>query len=607
MAQAVVRQERRGTVAVLVIDAPPVNALGHALRRALWQAIEAADADPDISAIVIGASGRTFPAGADITEFDRAAEPPGLSALCDRIEACGKPVVAALFGTALGGGLEVALAAHGRVALASTRVGLPEVTLGVLPGAGGTQRLPRLIGADQALRLMLSGTPVGAAEALALGLLDTVVEDGLEAAALSLAADLAARPLRRTRDRQEGMRDGIAYHRAVAIARDGVAGHRLPGPARIVDCVEAAQLLSFDQGLAFEAAAFADLVATEEAAGLRHAFFAERRASRFPEAAEGPEPEVKRLGILGALAAELALPALRAGLSLVVVEPNRPRLVAALERIATAQEQAVAEGQMTPEGRDAEWARLTPALGAAALAECDIVLVADPELLAEAVEVTPEGVPLALLGKRSGHRAGRAGDMFGFRPAGGRLIEILPGPETSGAAIRAGLVLARRLGLQPLRAGAPGGIAARVTGQGNLAVRHMLGQGDTPEVIAAALHHYGLGALVPPPAPAALPRIAPAEAARIGLRVIAAMANEGARLVGQGVALRPSDVDYAVVASRVFPRWLGGPMHWADRRGLLILRRDLALWEQEAPALWTAAPLLLELAATGGHFADLNG
>ncbi|MDR0809796.1 MAG: hypothetical protein LBE86_11850, partial [Gemmobacter sp.] len=310
----------------------------------------------------------------------------------------------------------------------------------------------------------------------------------------------------------------------------------------------------------------------------------------------------------GTLPAELALQALRAGLSLVVVERDRPRLVTMLARIATAQEQAVATGQLTAEGRDADWARLTAELEAAALADCDIVVIADPALLAVAVAATPEGTPLALLGRRSGHRGGRPADLLGFRPAGAGLIELLPGPETSGAAIRTGLALTRRLGLQALIAGGRGGIAARVGRQGSLAVRHLLEQGDEADLVAAALHQYGLSELAPAPVPSApeLPQATPAATARIGARVLAAMANEGARLVGQGVALRPSDVDHAMIASHSVPRWLGGPMHWADRRGLMILRRDLTFWAEEAPGLWAPAPLLLDLAATGGHFADLD-
>ncbi|MBL8560985.1 MAG: enoyl-CoA hydratase/isomerase family protein, partial [Gemmobacter sp.] len=394
-AAAQVHRKDRDGLAWLELDAPPLNALSQGLRAALWQAVEGAEADPAVRGLVISAAGRSFPVGADIAELDLPPQSPGLPDLCDRIEACTKPVVAALHGTALGGGLELALAAHGRVALATTRLGLPEVTLGLLPGAGGTQRLPRLIGAEQALRLMLTGRPVPAAEALALGLLDRVVEGGLAAAAVAEIARLAALPaLPRGRERREGLRDGLVYQRVVAEARRGLTDHRLPAPMRIVECVEAAQLLPFEAGRAFEAAAFDDLLASPESAALRHVFRAERRAARFAEARQSPLPllpALRRVGVQGAAQAELALPLLQAGLEVVLVDPNRARLVQGLELLAARQEQALAEGRLTPAARDAEWGRLGSALGAAALAECGAVLVAEASLLPEAMEATAPG------------------------------------------------------------------------------------------------------------------------------------------------------------------------------------------------------------------------
>jgi 3-hydroxyacyl-CoA dehydrogenase len=598
-----VRLELEGSVAVLVLDAAPVNALGAGLRRAILAALHDAETNPDVSALVLRAEGRSFPVGADITEFGLPPAEPALPDLCDRIEACPKPVIAAIHGTALGGGLELALAAHSRVALASARVGFPEVTLGILPGAGGTQRLPRLIGAEHALRMMLDGKPVSAAEALALGILDEVVEDGLEAAALRRAQALAGQPPLRSQDRTEGVRDGIAYHRAVAQARTQVEGGRLPAPARIVDCVEAAQLLPFDMGQAFERAAFDDLVSTPESAALRHAFFAERGAQRPPPGtplARMPQ----RIGIFGARTADLALPALMAGLDVVLVDPNRPLLVEALERIATAQERQVTEGQIQPAVRDAQWARLSPALGAAALAECELVLLGEAGFLAEAMEATAAGTTLALIVRAEVAESGaRLADVLGFRPAGRRLIEVVAGPQTSGMAQARAIALARGLGMEALRCAAPGGIGARVMARGRAAVAYMLAQGETPAVLAGALADYGLQSLVPeapenaPPTPAA---------ARLAGRVLGAMANEGARLLGGGLVARPSDVDFALLAGSGFARWQGGPMFWADRRGPILLRHDLERWAEERPDLWSPAPLIAELGARGGHFSDRN-
>lgn len=281
-----VRQERQGAVAILVIDAPPVNALGAAVRAHLAAALAEARQSPDILAVVIRGEGRMFSAGADIGEFGKPSAAPILPEVIAAVEAMTKPVVAALHGAALGGGLELALGAHARVALAGASLGLPEVTLGILPGAGGTQRLPRLIGAEAALRMMLTGSPVTAAEALDLGLVDQVVESDLTGCSMALALDLARQgPPVPTRDRRGGMGDIAAFRAAVQTAR-AMADPRQPAQARIIDCVAAACDLPFDQGLQRERAAFADLVASPEAAVLREAFREKRRLAR--EAATAP-------------------------------------------------------------------------------------------------------------------------------------------------------------------------------------------------------------------------------------------------------------------------------------------------------------------------------
>ncbi len=275
-----VRYERQAAVAILVIDAPPVNALGAAVRAGLTARVADIAADPDVHAVVIGGAGRMFSAGADITEFGAVAVAPSLSQVIASVEALAKPVVAALHGAALGGGLELALGAHARVAQAGAGLGLPEVSLGLLPGAGGTQRLPRLIGAAAALRMMLTGLPVTAAEALELGLVDVVVETGLTDAAVALATDLARRgPPRRTCDRQHGPGDRRAVETALQSAR-ATADPLCPAQGRIIDCVAAAWDLPFDQGLQRERAAFLDLMASPESATLRAAFREKRRLAR---------------------------------------------------------------------------------------------------------------------------------------------------------------------------------------------------------------------------------------------------------------------------------------------------------------------------------------
>ena len=288
-----------GAVIVLGLQRPPVNALNAALMTSLGKAVQAAQADPTVSAIVLTAEGAHFSAGLDVSELGRV-QGAALPGLVQIIETCSKPVVAALQGNALGGAMELALACHGRVAHENARLGLPEISLGLLPIAGTTQRLPRLVGAPIAFKILLEGAPLSAVEALAMGLLDAVVESTPVTRAVALAETLAASALVRASDRRDGMRDPFAYQSAVSDARKKVEGWRLPAPAAVIDCVEAAMLLPFDMGLGFEQSHAETLAESPEAAGLRYAFLAERRAL-FPPAelsAVAP-PKLERIVIVG--------------------------------------------------------------------------------------------------------------------------------------------------------------------------------------------------------------------------------------------------------------------------------------------------------------------
>ncbi|HYS66346.1 MAG TPA: enoyl-CoA hydratase/isomerase family protein, partial [Paraburkholderia sp.] len=276
----VVTRELRGKVLLVTIDHAPVNALSADVRRGLLAAIEAADADKAVGAVLIVGAGRNFIAGADIREFGKPPVPPSLPDVCNRIEACTKPVVAAIHGAALGGGLEVALAAHYRIAVGGAKLGLPEVQLGLLPGAGGTQRTPCLIGAQAALDLILSGRHAGAKEALALGLIDRLGSSGdILAEGLAYVHELLAAhaPVRRTRD-AKALSERAASLAAVATARAETAkkSRGLFSPLKIVDAIEAAIEQPFDEGLRLERKLFLQCIDSPQRAGLVHAFFAER-------------------------------------------------------------------------------------------------------------------------------------------------------------------------------------------------------------------------------------------------------------------------------------------------------------------------------------------
>ena len=425
-----VRIERQDGILVATLDNPPVNALGHALRQAIADMLAEAARDPDVRGIAILAAGRTFPAGADIAEFGMPPRAPTLPDLCDMVEGCAKPVVAGLHGTVLGGGLELALAAHHRVARADARMGFPEVGLGILPGAGGTQRAPRVAGARAALEMMLSGRPIVAAEAEALGLVDLVVAEGLRDAAIALAATAAVRP---TRARTEGLRDHAANVAAVAAARARVRDEPLPGPGRIVDCVEAALLLPFEQGAAFERAAFVDLVASPEAAALRHLFFAQRRAGRVAGGRDDPVRAVAVRGT-GADAVALCLDLLRAGTDVTLVGASHERLEPALAAIAGALDAEVQAGTATDAARTARWAQLTPALDVAGGKAVDLLIGTS----GEGEDSAPAGPLVVTLGGGA-----RAGLVLG--PPGG-VAEVTLGPGTPPGDAAMLIALVRRTG-----------------------------------------------------------------------------------------------------------------------------------------------------------------
>ena len=688
-----VRQARNGAVLVLTIDAPPVNALGAAVRAGLAEGLDAALTDPAIGAIVICAVGSSFSAGADIREFGRPPPQgvPGLPELCNRIEASAKAVIAAIQGAALGGGLELALAAHVRVAGSRARFGLPEVALGLLPGAGGTQRAPRLVGAGPALRLMLTGKPVSAPEALAMGLVDAVVED-VEQTAVALGADLAddRKPPVRTRDRQDGLQDVVRFQADVAAARAAAHG-RLPAPGRIVDCVEAAMLLPFDRGLVFERAAFEDLAASPESVGLRRAFFAERRAAVFPEAGALAHP-VSHVGLvgLGETGAALAMLLLQAGLRVTAVVKGSGPLEAGLSRVARLQEDAIAAGRLSDDARAPDRARLLPASDLSALAGCDLVIEALPEdealkaaVLADigrllrpgaVIATTVSWLDPAVLGSASG----RAADVVGLHlcaPAQRmRLAELGVSAQTGAEAVATLAALMRRIGKLPVRVrAAPGLVGNRVMAALHTAADLLLEEGAGPYQVDAALQDYGF-ALGPYRAldlaglqrglahrrregqagrPVAGGDLAdmPVGAGRIGqetgrgyylhdakgmrddpdvlslldelrsakgivprrvgsdeirLRCLSALANEAAKVLGEGLAQRPSDIDAILVAGYGFPRWQGGPMAWAADRGLLVLRADLRRFAAQAPAFWAVAPLIDDLIRDGRQLDDLD-
>ncbi len=607
--QQIVQQILAGNVLQLWIDTPPVNALGHALRVSLAQGIARAADDPEIAAIVLLSHGRMFSAGADISEFGKPRQHPVLSDLCNLVEACPKPVIAALHEAALGGGLELALAAHYRIAVPGTRLALPEVTLGILPGAGGTQRLPRLVGAEAALQMILWNRPLFARKALELGLLDRITPENLEVSAIAFAQEVAARPLRPTRDRRDGFSDPAGYAAAVAQARAKARNTALPAPGRIVDCIEAAQLLPFDQGLAFEHAVFADLVASPQAEALRYLFFAERNAAKVPRPDAVPR-RVRSVTVLGVSddAINLVDLLLGIGVEVVLAEKSRAALAPGLERVVQRLDHAVAKGEISGAEKDRRWDLLSADLSGDMETLGDMLFLAGdfadpdanlPDLPASAL------MPVVTLGRRGPGGSMGLGLMLetdsltGAHPRQPKLVELIASQGNAPEAVATALLLLRRMRLTIVQVvDKPVGTKLiRALRSALLLVEDQQGA----EPVLELLQRWGMEADGPTGA-----RPGPDLFSGVAGRVLGAVANAGFRLLGEGRARCPADIDLIFCTATGFPRWGGGPMHWAARRGLLVLRQDLLHWASDAPGLFTPAPMLDELIRTGLSLAALN-
>ena len=506
-----VRLERSGDVASIIITNPPVNALGGAVRRGVMAALNAALADDKARAIVIAANGRTFPVGADIAEFDAATKiQPHLRDLCDRIEASSKPVIAAIHGTTFGGGLELAMAAHYRIADPDTQCGLPEIKLGLLPGAGGTQRLPRLVGAEAALDMMLSGNPIATRKAYRIGLIDRIAKGDLRQGALEFAGEMEA--LRVTSTRRDSMADGASYMKTVNSYRTEVAKQfgKALAPAKIVECVEAALLVPYSAGAQMEAEAFDACLASRASKGLRHAFFAERRAAKFTELQDATAAEVDVIGIVGGglMGAGIAIACFDAGLDVVLVEQDDQGVNTTLERIGKHYERAVKRGRMSEAAASEALNHLTLTTRMDKLKDADVIIEAiteDRRLKQDALraigEVAKDDAIIATntsylntnsLAASSG-RPDRFLGLHFFAPADRmRLVEIVIGHATSNDAVATVHGLVRKLGKLPVRSGvAEGFIANRILVRMRLVADAMLEDGAQPAQIDTAMRAFG--------------------------------------------------------------------------------------------------------------------
>ena len=670
----VVTRELRGKVLLVTIDHAPVNALSADVRRGLLAAIEAADADSAVEAVLIVGAGRNFIAGADIREFGKPPVPPSLPDVCNRIEACAKPVVAAIHGAALGGGLEVALAAHYRLAVNGAKLGLPEVQLGLLPGAGGTQRTPRLIGAQAALDLILSGRHASAKEALALGLIDRFgSSDDILAEGLAYAQELLAAhaPVRRTRD-AAALSDRAASLAAVTAARAETAkkSRGLFSPLKIVDAVEAAIEQPFEEGLRLERKLFLECIDSPQRAGLIHAFFAEREVLKAPETRDAKPRALNKIGVVGGgtMGAGIAVAVLDAGLPVTMIERDDASLARGRAHIEKVYDGLIAKGRMSAEKKADVMTRWQGSTSYDALADTDLVIEAVFEDLSvkKAVFAELDRVckPGAVLATNTSYldidaiaaSISRPADVIGlhfFSPANiMKLLEVVVPKQVSADVVATAFELAKKLRKTPVRAGVCDGfIGNRVLAVYRSAADAMMEDGASPYQIDAAVRAFGFPMgpfqvvdlaggdigwaarkrraatrnpnaryvqiadrlcergwfgqktsrgfyLYPEGSRSGAPdpeveAIIDAERERAGItprtftdeeimrRYMAAMINEGANVVHEGIALRPLDVDVTFLYGYGFPRYRGGPMKYADSVGLATVLSDIREFAKE--------------------------
>ena len=682
-----VQHYRNGRAAVIEIDRPPVNAINHDIRTGLVAALTAIAGDDKVERIILSGAGDVFAAGADAGEFGLQMIQPDLPAVVAALEAVTVPVIAVIKGVCLGGGLELALACRWRIASPTARLGLPEVILGVVPGSGGTQRLPRLVGIKAALSMIPTGRHVGAAEALEIGLIDQQEEDPFAAALAMHLDDLDARPpiskLPPPRSEPE-----------IAEAALVKARRRMPrqsAPEEAVRLVELAASHSFEDGLEAERATFLRLRDGDECRALRHIFFAERGA-RAPARLKAVRPASLANTVViggGSMGAGIAHALARAGSAITLIERDDEAVHAARLRMSGLYEAAVKRGLITVETATDEQSAIRYQSGYDDIEEAGLVIEAvfeDMQVKCDLLKALDKAAPRAVLASNTSYldidvMAGCLSDpsrlvgLHFFSPAHiMKLLEIVKGVQTSDHALATGYALAKHLRKIPVEVGVCDGfVGNRMLQRVREAAELLLLDGAEPEQIDRAMRGFGysmglyetqdmsgldiawanrrrqqatrdperryskvqdqvceagwlgrkagLGWYVyendklTGPNPAVAPLIA-AEAARHGISrrelsdkavlqtLMLALINEAANILDEGIARSASDIDLVLVHGYGFPRFRGGPLHYADQLGIQKVREELAILNAGDSLLWNISPLILRLADTNGSFGE---
>ena len=696
-----VTTERRGNIAILSIDNPPVNALGAAVRSSLAEGVRAALDDAGADALVITGAGRMFSGGADIQEFGKE-YPAGVPTLPDvitMIEGASKPVIAAIHGVAAGGGLEVSLGCHWRLAAPGTRLGLPEVTLGILPGAGGTQRLPRLIGVEAALQAIVAGDLMAAEKALALGLIDEISGDDLVADAVAYAEKLVAAGTapRRTGELDDKVAEARGKPEIFEKFRQDMA-HRARGfkaPYACVDSIEAAVNLPFAEGLANEREIFSRLVASDQSKAQRHAFFAEREVAKIPDVPKDTATQpIESAAIIGAgtMGGGIAMNFANAGIPVIIVEVNNDALQKGLGVVGRNYASSVAKGRLSQDNMDRRMGLITGSTDYGEVADADIVIEAafedmalkkeifqrlDQTCKAEAILTTnTSSLDVDEIAAATGRPEKVMGTHF-FSPANVmRLAENVRGAKTSKETITTVMNLSKAIGKVGVLVGiCDGFVGNRMLYAYTRQAGFLLEEGALPEQVDKVIYDFGLpmgpfamgdlagidvgwlvrqaqeatrpkhlrysdiadriyemgrygqktkagwyryeeGNRAPVPDPE-IEKLIVSVSGELGIerraigdeeileRCMYPLINEGAKILEEGIALRPLDIDIIWIYGFGFPRYRGGPMFYADLVGVGKIYDAMSRLYDEQGEWLKPAPLLEKLAKEGKGFGDL--
>lgn len=677
----------QNSIALLKVNNPPVNALGINVRKGIADGVQKADQDDQIKAILIICQGRTFFAGADIREFGKPPEEPILTQMLDVIEACTKPVIAAIHGTAFGGGLETALTCHYRVAASSARLGLPEVKLGLLPGAGGTQRLPRLVGPEKALKMIASGNPIGAREALQIGLIDQIIEGDLLQGAIAFTEKVIAdgSPLRKVSEMNKKVEAVRGKPEIFADFRKSIArrARGFEAPEACIQAIEASVNKPFDEGMTVERDLFLKLMAGAQSAAQRYYFFAERQVGKLPDIPKDtPLLDIRRAGIIGAgtMGGGITMNFVNAGIPVTLVETKQEFLDRGLGVIRKNYEITASKKKMTREDVEKRMSLIKGTIFLEDLSDVDIVIEAvfenmdiKKDIFSRLDKICKKDAIMAtntsyLDVNEIAAMTSRPENVLGlhfFSPANVmRLLEIVRAEKTSKTVLATSLAIAEKIRKVAVVVGVCYGFAGnRMFTQREREVQKLILEGALPPQVDKVIYGFGF-----PMGPLALRDLIGidlgwsketstsssikeilCEMGRFGLksgagfykyekgsrmpipdpeiekliinfsekkniqrrkisdeeilqRCIYPIINEGAKILEEKIAVRPSDLDVIWVNGYGWPVYLGGPMFYADLVGLDKILEVLKKFHAEFGDDWKPAPLIEKLVSEGKGF-----